>query len=408
MEKEQRMQILSDLVELHSVNGDELPVANYLKKLLDNAGIKNEILPLKGATNRANLVAEVGSGKPVLVISGHMDTVDVNEDKWNSDPFKISKKGDLLYGRGTTDMKAGLAAMVIALIELKEKQVEIPGTIRLLATAGEEVGQPGAEQLQQAGYLDDADALLIGEPSGYNRSVYASKGEININLLAKGKTAHSSMPFMGINAVENMLELLNQIKQRMHELSEDKHNEVLGDTVFNIDVIHGGNQVNAIPGTANAELNIRTIPELTNETIIAELQSVVEHYNADHQGQIEMSVGMDIVPIVGDPNAKLVQVVHAAAKSYVQQQKQSAAELKAMQQEASLLGQTYEPGMILNEGVSGGTDASKFLINNQTGFAYLVYGPGSNTPHQDNEYVSEQMYLDFIEIYKQIFQNYGK
>ncbi|WEV43060.1 ArgE/DapE family deacylase [Lactobacillus sp. ESL0684] len=408
MEKEQRMQILSDLVELHSVNGDELPVANYLKKLLDNAGIKNEILPLKGATNRANLVAEVGSGKPVLVISGHMDTVDVNEDKWNSDPFKISKKGDLLYGRGTTDMKAGLAAMVIALIELKEKQVEIPGTIHLLATAGEEVGQPGAEQLQQAGYLDDADALLIGEPSGYNRSVYASKGEININLLAKGKTAHSSMPFLGINAVENMLELLNQIKQRMHELSEDKHNEVLGDTVFNIDVIHGGNQVNAIPGTANAELNIRTIPELTNETIIAELQSVVEQYNADHQGQIEMSVGMNIVPIVGDPNAKLVQVVHAAAKSYVQQQKQSAAELEAMQQEASLLGQTYEPGMILNEGVSGGTDASKFLINNQTGFAYLVYGPGSNTPHQDNEYVSEQMYLDFIEIYKQIFQNYGK
>ncbi|MDF7638665.1 ArgE/DapE family deacylase [Lactobacillus sp. ESL0791] len=407
MDKEQKMQILQDLVEIKSVNGDELPVAKYLKNLLAKAGIESKILPLPGAENRANLVAEIGSGKPVLAVTGHMDTVDVNEKSWNTDPFKVTQKGDKLYGRGTTDMKAGLAAMIIALIELKESGTKIPGTIRLLVTAGEEVGQPGAEELQKEGYIDGADALLVGEPSGLPSIVFASKGELDITITAKGKTAHSSMPYLGINAVEHLLDVLDAIKKRMKDLTAGIKNDVLGETVFNIDTIKGGNQVNAIPNLAQAELNLRTIPELSNPKILQELQSVLDDYNAANKGQISMTVDMDIVPIIGDPDCHLIDVVEDAARPFLAKQKLSESEIAQIKTTAKLSSTEYHPGDFVKIGVSGGTDGSKFLIDHPTGFSYLVYGPGSDTEHQDNEYVSQQMYFDFIEIYKQTFAKFG-
>lgn len=148
MQEEQKLSILKDIIAIQSVNDHERDVAVYLKKLFDEANIKNDILPLGDSKTRANLVAELGTGKPVLAISGHMDVVEVDDDLWDTDPFVLTEKDGNLYGRGATDMKAGLAAMVIAMLELKESGATIPGTIRLLATAGEEVGMPGAKALK--------------------------------------------------------------------------------------------------------------------------------------------------------------------------------------------------------------------------------------------------------------------
>lgn len=80
-----------------------------------------------------------------------MDVVEVDKENWATDPFKLVEKDDMFYGRGVTDMKAGLAALVIAMIELKEAGTQLNGTIKLLATGGEEVGQPGAEKLTEQG-----------------------------------------------------------------------------------------------------------------------------------------------------------------------------------------------------------------------------------------------------------------
>lgn len=258
MDETTKLQILSDLVSIQSVNGHELPVAEYLKKLFDKAGIKNQILPLPNESDRANFVAELGSGKPVLAISGHMDVVSANADSWATDPFKLTKKGDRLYGRGATDMKSGLAALIIAILEIKASGKPINGTIRLLATAGEEIGQPGAELLQKQGYVDDIDGLLIREPSA-NRAVFANDGELDISIRSHGKTAHSSTPAAGNNAVEHLLNVIEQIRQRMAKLMANTSDKVLGETIFNVDVLNGGTQYNAIPAEAVAGINIRTI-----------------------------------------------------------------------------------------------------------------------------------------------------
>ena len=114
---QEKVQILADLVAVKSVNDHELQVAKYLQRLFAKYGITAKLLPL--AANRADLVAEIGSGAPVLGVSGHMDVVTAGElTQWHSDPFTLTGRDGHLYGRGATDMKSGLAALVIAMITI--------------------------------------------------------------------------------------------------------------------------------------------------------------------------------------------------------------------------------------------------------------------------------------------------
>ncbi len=199
-------------------NNNEIDVCNYLKDLFDKYDIKSEILKVN--EHRANFVAEIGSGSPILALSGHMDVVDAgNQDNWTYPPFQLTEKDDKLYGRGTTDMKGGLMALVIALIELKEQNQLPQGTIRLLATAGEEKEQEGAKLLADKGYLDDVDGLMIAEPTG-SGIYYAHKGSMSCKVTATGKAVHSSVPFIGDNAIDTLLEFYNQFKEKYAELKK--------------------------------------------------------------------------------------------------------------------------------------------------------------------------------------------
>lgn len=403
MDKKEKMSLLQEIIQIKSVNGDEMDVAKILKRVLDDADIDNEILPF--GDNRANLVATLGKGHPVLAVSGHMDVVDVDEENWDTDPFKLVEKGDMLYGRGVTDMKAGLAALIIAMIELKEAGTPLNGTIKLLATSGEEVGQLGAEKLTEQGYMKDVDALMIAEPSGY-RCVYGNKGELNVTVNSKGKAAHSSMPKAGVNAVEHLLHVLANIEGKIKQATDGINNDVLGGTVFNIDVINGGNQINAIPASAKAQINMRTIPEFTNDKLEGIFKEAIAEYNDKTDAQIDYSVTMNTIAITGKEDSSLIKLIQRIGKPYVQNQKMSDDEIKAAEKSAELTGMTFSTDEILTMGVSGGTDGSKFLINQPKGFDYTMFGPGNDTMHKDNESLAKSMYFDYIDIYKQLFTEY--
>lgn len=142
MNEQQRIKILSDLTAIKSVNDNEQEVALYLQKLLKEHGIPSKLISYDD--NRASLVAEIGNGKPVIAFSDHEDVVAAG-DSWKNDPFKLTEIDGKLYGRGTSDMKSGLADIVIAMIELKENNTKLNGTVRLLASLGEEIGEYGAE-----------------------------------------------------------------------------------------------------------------------------------------------------------------------------------------------------------------------------------------------------------------------
>ncbi|KFI46074.1 succinyl-diaminopimelate desuccinylase [Bifidobacterium bohemicum] len=385
MNTEQAKDLLKTLVAFHTENGNEKVVADYIHGIFEQAGIRSKVLPLEDDPTRANLVAEVGSGEPVVAVCGHMDTVSAQQDGWETDPFTVTEKGDLIYGRGVTDMKAGTAALVIAMLHLKEHESQIHGTVRFLCTAGEEVGMPGAQALEEQGYMKGVEALLVGEPSGY-AIVYATKGEYDITVNMKGKAAHSSMPQLGINAVENLIEFLDVLSERIKKESEGKNNPDLGGTVYNIDVFHGGRQVNAIPESASAEINIRIVPEFDNATIRGIFDEEVKKFNETHKAEVSYSIGMDIVAQVGPKDAKLAKIAQSVGEKH-------------------LAAQGKEPTIPMLA-LSGATDGSKLLINSPSDTAYVVFGPGNKTMHCVNESLPKGMYEDFIAMYQEILDQY--
>ncbi|MCT7837638.1 MAG: M20/M25/M40 family metallo-hydrolase, partial [Lactobacillus iners] len=136
MDEKGKLQVLCDLIKINSANGNEIEVAEYLSKLLSQHGLTAKIDAF--GNKRANLLLEVGQGKKILGLTGHMDTVSLGDlTKWNTNPLEPTIIGNKLYGRGASDMKSGLAAQAIALIELYNSGELPQGRIRWIVTAGE-------------------------------------------------------------------------------------------------------------------------------------------------------------------------------------------------------------------------------------------------------------------------------
>ncbi|CAH0418118.1 ArgE/DapE family deacylase [Periweissella ghanensis] len=376
MDQATQLQILQDIIKIESVNGNEAAVAEYLQRLFTQHGIESQLIPY--ADGRSNLVATLpGTGDKVLGFTGHMDVVAAgDESAWLYPPFSATIDGNKLYGRGSSDMKSGLAAMVIAMIELKDRNVSLPGTIKLLATVGEEVGEVGALQLTKAGFVEDLDALIIGEPSNYNL-MYAHMGAINYHVDSLGKAAHSSMPAQGINAISPLAEYIIAADKAMQAITEQYINPVLPRTIHNVTVINGGEQVNTIPGSAQLLGNIRTIPEFDNEHVIKVLEDVVAKLNTQPQHQLTLTIDSSKAPVHADKDSSLIHAIQSV-----------------FNQPLPLVG------------LSANTDAAQFT-KSQHHFDLVVFGPGVSTlPHKVNEYVEIDNYLDMITKYQAIVQAY--
>ena len=377
MEKEKRIAILQDVIKIRSVNNNEAEVADYYAKLLQTHGIDSTKINYQ--EGRDNLVATIkkGNSKKVLGLSGHMDVVDAgDESQWKFPPYEAVIDDNKLYGRGSTDMKSGLTAMVIAMIELAEEEVSFDGTVKLLATVGEEIGELGAQQLTEAGYADDLTGLLIGEPTKYNL-MYAHMGSINYSVISRGKEAHSSMPEQGFNAINHLNEFITRVNKEMATVAENYVNEDLGRTIHNVTVIKGGNQVNSIPSYAELQGNIRSIPNFSNDEVKSLLTTIIDELNEGSDYKLELSIDFNKIPVKADKNSALIQAVQD---------------------------QFEKPLPLVT--AAGTTDAAEFTKSENT-FDFVVFGPGEPTlPHQINEYVEIDNYLDMIEKYKSIIQSY--
>ncbi|EOS7904762.1 ArgE/DapE family deacylase [Enterococcus hirae] len=376
MGNEEKIAILQELIRIKSVNGNEGEVAAYLNQLLNQHGIQGEII--SHTEGRDNLVATYYNGQGrVLGLSGHMDVVSAgDESNWTYPPFAAEIKGNRLYGRGATDMKSGLAAMVIAMIELKESGKPFNGTIKLLATVGEEVGELGSEQLTKAGYVDDLDGLIIGEPTNYHL-MYTHMGSINYTVVSHGKEAHSSMPQEGYNAINHLNEFITRANEQMDALANDFQNSALGKTIHNVTVINGGNQVNSIPSQAQLQGNIRSIPEFPNDQIIDLLQKIVDELNEGTNYHLELTIDYNKIPVKANPDSSLIHHIQ-----------------KQFKQPLPLVG------------AAATTDAAEFTKSAHS-FDFVVFGPGVvNLPHQIDEYVEIDNYLDMIDTYQAIILSY--
>ncbi|MBW2000489.1 MAG: M20 family metallopeptidase, partial [Deltaproteobacteria bacterium] len=260
---------------------------------------------------RTSLVAhrEGKGSKPPICFSGHLDTVPLGAAKWSVDPFGGDIVGDRVYGRGSSDMKGGVAAMVSAALSLPPRERGQAG-VTLILTAGEEKGCEGASYMAGlGGVLGEAGALVVGEPTS-NYPVVGHKGAMAIEMETKGITAHGSMPEQGDNAIYKAAQAV--LKLRDYRFDIPPH-PLLGSPTINVGTIRGGININSVPDRALAGIDIRAIPGQDYGKILDELQA---HLGPD----AELRCFLKAPSIFSDPEDEWIQEVFNIGGSFLKEE----------------------------------------------------------------------------------------
>jgi len=266
------VQLTRDLIVFNTCNppGHEAEIAQYVGAILSDSGFDISYHEFKN-NKRLHLIAEKGLTAEVgpIVFSGHFDTVPVGSGKWSVDPYGGEIINGRLFGRGSSDMKSGVAACVCASVEVFNENPP-RGGIRLIFTAGEETGIEGITDLVNSGHdLGKASAIIVAEPTA-NMPATGHKSSLFINAFTKGVTAHSSMPHLGENAIYKAAKGINIIQKLKFDVAKDK---LLGYPTINVGMIHGGKNVNSVPDSACFTIDIRSTSKLTNSEALKKLAS---------------------------------------------------------------------------------------------------------------------------------------
>ncbi|ACL63154.1 M20 family metallopeptidase [Methylobacterium nodulans] len=259
-----------DLVRFDTISppGSESACAAHLAVLLRRAGFDVTDYPF--APGRTSLVARLPGTNPALaplVFTGHLDTVPLGSAPWSFDPRGEIRDGRL-YGRGASDMKAGVAAFVAAVLDVAHSAAVLTRGVTLVLTAGEETGCLGAADLARRGVLGEASGLVVAEPTS-NRLALAHKGALHLRARTHGATAHGSMPELGDNAVLKATRAVEAL--RNFEFGVPTH-PLLGSPTLAVTSLHGGEAVNVIPDSCTLTLDLRTLPGQDHARTLAMLQ----------------------------------------------------------------------------------------------------------------------------------------
>jgi succinyl-diaminopimelate desuccinylase len=294
------VELTQELVRTRTVNppGDEEKAASLLGARLESAGL--EVASYEFEPGRTSLVARTRSRgeRPALCLTGHLDTVPLGRADWSRDAFAAEIDGDRLYGRGTSDMKAGTAAIVVAAERIAALGTGDAG-LELVLCAGEETGCEGALALAQAeGALGPAGAVLVAEPTT-NYPCVAHKGVVWADAVARGKTAHGSMPHLGENAIYKLARAVARLED--FALAADEH-PLLGLPTVSLGTLSGGININSVPDYATAGIDVRTVPGLSGDDVLAAL--------ADRLGdEVELEPRVVLDAIDTDPGDRWVREV---------------------------------------------------------------------------------------------------
>ena len=355
-----------------------VPVIDYLAQCFTDLGFECERIS-SPATSEAtrnhakfNLIATRGSGPGGLVLSGHTDTVPLDEALWNVDPFRLTEKEGRLYGLGSTDMKSFFALVMEALKDFDGVAFKQP--LIVLATADEETSMQGARTLAELG-RPRARAAVIGEPTGM-RPINAHKGIMMEAIDLQGSSGHSSDPDLGHNALDAMHEVIGELIRLRQELQARYHNPLftIPRPTLNLGCIHGGDNPNRICGHCHLEFDMRLLPGMEIEEIRAQIRSRVLPVAERH------GVTPTIAPLFAglpafltDANSELVRTAERL---------------------------TGHPAAT----VAFGTEAP---LLQQLGMDTIVLGPGDiDQAHQPDEYLALDRIAPYLDTLKGLIRHY--
>ncbi len=306
--------LLTSLIRMDTSNppGREQPVADLLDSFFQTRGLEVERHHV--ASERTNLLVRWrGAGlAPALVFSGHFDVVPARAADWRFPPFAGVTENGRLFGRGTTDMKSGVAAIAGMLSAAARSGVRLPGDLVFAGTVGEEVDCAGALHFTACVPSDNFSALVIAEPTNL-RVARCHKGALWLRVETTGKAAHGSMIREGYNAIVSMQRVLDQVLAM--PLGGGIH-PLLGESTLNIGTIQGGMKVNIVADSCEAMLDIRTLPGQSHLGLVTAIDGILRALRRDDprfSGKVE--VVQDRQPVETPEDHGLVRGALRAAGS---------------------------------------------------------------------------------------------
>jgi succinyl-diaminopimelate desuccinylase len=362
--------LTKSLLRFDTINppGRERDCARYAGQLLEEWGFRVDYHEYDDA--RTSVVARAGGteGRAPLCLTGHIDTVALGAAPWTRDAFSGETDGDRLFGRGSSDMKAGVAAILLAARAFAGRFSGTPGVVIVL-TAGEEGGCIGSQHLARSPLLGRAGAIVVGEPTA-NQPYVGHKGSLKFHARFRGVSAHGSMPELGVNAVYKAARAIAALENFDFRA---KPHPLMGAPTLNVGTVQGGDGINMVPDWASIGVDVRTVPGMDHEQLLARLK--------DSLGEAEVDMLSDLPPVWTEPEQEWMQ--------------------RVMEICARQLGARPQPRTATYM-----TDAAN-LLKAYAGAPTVVLGPGEpQMAHQTDEYCSQERIRQAVAIYEALIADW--
>jgi succinyl-diaminopimelate desuccinylase len=381
-----------DLLSVETSNppGETVEIVTLIEQYLGSLSVDFEQFVVDPA--KPNLVVTVpGEVDATLLFTGHLDTVPFDTDAWSYDPLG-ERSEDRLYGRGATDMKGPLAAMLYTIEAYAETDTIPPINLLYAFVSDEEVGGDAGLPALLKGNQLDAEACVIGEPTceeNRHSVTVADRGSIWLTLEASGEAAHGSRPILGENAIDRLYGAIETLRDRFGNrtldidptmqpildesveyygpmMGEDEARALFTSPSINLGTFEGGEAINTVPQTARAEVDIRLTAGVETSEMLADIRSCVADCDGITITDVSWSVGT-AEPI----DSPLVEAVVTTAEE--------------------LTGDR-----VFRRSATGGGDA-KSLRN--AGIPTVEFAFGTDTVHAVDEYITTQALIDNSVLY---------
>lgn len=276
------LSLLESMVAIPSVEGQEKAMGDFLADHCRGLGMEVTKQVVEG--DRANVIAKVtvGTGGKTVVLNSHMDVVPP-AGEWATDPYQLVVKDNKAYGRGSTDAKGALTALLTATKSIMENPGDTCGTIIFTAVVDEETFSKGARFLADSGIIK-ADYGIVGEPT--MSSVYLGhKGSIRPVLRIQGKSAHAATPELGISAVRVAAYISTLVDEIQLQLGKHVH-PVAGTPSIAITMLKAGVKENVLPDICEMTIDRRMVPDEVESEIVASFQALCSQAQAQFPGAV--------------------------------------------------------------------------------------------------------------------------
>lgn len=367
------IQILEKLISFDTVSSNSnLEIISYCEKILKDAGAEITLIKNTEET-KANLFATIGPvDQPGIILSGHTDVVPITNQKWQTNPFKLTEIDNKLYGRGTADMKSFVACALYAASKASSMNLKTP--LHFSFSYDEEIGCVGVRSLIEMLKNSPINPLfcIVGEPTSM-QVMSGHKGKVNASVLIKGKEAHSALTTKGLNSIylaSEFIQGIQSIQTNLINNSAHDNDFEVPYTTLQVGKIEGGVAVNIVPSSSSLLFEIRSLHSDDPNLILKDIKILSEKIVKSHidkfpDTEIEIKVTSQYPALNTMKNSDVISFLNGLT------------------------------GNNSVEKVSFGTEGG--LFSNELNIQTAICGPGSmNQGHQPDEYI-EKVQIDLCD-----------